>query len=219
MKLHQSVSDALKIYLSRTPVPDNPTPNTWSPSKGLPTTRQQARIAKQYMAAMSSSPGMVTRSRTTQPKRATGPTQVRPLAAVVTRVTPPTPAGRGVTPLTIGGRGSTACGSRSTTSGTGSTSGGRGSTTGGRGSTAGGRGTTGGRGSTPPTQWGRGVTPLTASGRGTTGGRGSTSGRGSTAGGRGSTSGGISRLTPVEVDTGCFLSEIAACHCSRKIFT
>ena len=65
VKLGPSASEALKIFLSRTPVPDNPAPNTWPPSKGLPTTRQQARIAKEYMAAMSSSPGMVTRSRTT----------------------------------------------------------------------------------------------------------------------------------------------------------
>ena len=165
--LHPSASNALKIYLSRTPVPDNPTPNTWSPSKGLPTTRQQATIVEQYMAAMSSSPGMVTRSHTTQPKCAIGPTPVRPLTAGGRKVTPPTPTGRGVTPLTTGGRGSTAAG---------------------RGSTAGGRGTTGGRGSTPPNQWGRGVTPLTTSGRGTASGRESTSGRGGTAGGRGSTS-------------------------------
>ena len=136
-----SASEALKIFLSRTPVPDNPAPNTWSPSKGLPTTRQQARIAEQYMAAMSSSPGMVTRSRTTQPKRATGPTQARPLIASGRRPTPPTPVGRGVTPPTAGERGST---------------------TRGRGSTS------GGRGSAPTTQWGRGVTPPTASGRGTT---------------------------------------------------
>ena len=78
VKLAPSASEALKIFLSRTPVPDNLAPNTWSPSKGLPTTRQQARIAEQYMAAMSSSPGMVTRSCTTL---ATGPTRARPLIA------------------------------------------------------------------------------------------------------------------------------------------
>ena len=55
-KFHPSASDALKIYPTTTPVPDNPVPNIWSPSRGLPTTRQQARIAQQYMAAMSSSP-------------------------------------------------------------------------------------------------------------------------------------------------------------------
>ena len=71
VKLAPSASEALKIFLSRTPVPDNPAPNTWSLSKGLRTTRQPARIAEEYMAAMSSSPGMVTRSRTT---RATGAT-------------------------------------------------------------------------------------------------------------------------------------------------
>ena len=117
IKLAPSASEALKIFLSRTPVPDNLPPNTWSPSKGLPTTRQQARIAEQYMAAMSSSPGMVTRSCTT---RATRPTQARPLIAGGRRPTPPTPVGRGVTPPTAGERGST-------THGRGSTSGGRGS--------------------------------------------------------------------------------------------
>ena len=116
-----SASEALKIYLSKTLVPDNPTPNIWSPSKGLPTTRQQARIAEQYMAAMSSSPSMVTRSRTTQPKRTTGPTQARPLIASGRRAAPPTQRGR-VTPLTTGGRGSTG-GTRST-SGRGGTAGG-----------------------------------------------------------------------------------------------
>ena len=162
IKLAPSTSEALKIFLSRTSVPDNPAPNTWSPSKGLPTTRQQARIAEQYMAAMSSSPGMVTRSRTTQQKHATGPTQARPLIAGGRRKTLLTPTGRGVTPP----------------------AGERGSTTRGRGSTS------CGRGSAPTNQQGRGVTPPTDSARRTTGGRGSTSGRGS-AGGRGSTSGGI----------------------------
>ena len=114
VKLGPSASEALKIFLSRTPVPDNPAPNTWSPSKGLPTTRQQARIAEDYMAAMSSSPGMVTRSRTTH---ATGAKRARQLIAGGRRPTPLTPVGR-VTPLTAGERGST-------THGRGSISGGR----------------------------------------------------------------------------------------------
>ena len=146
VKLGPSASEALKIFLSRTPVPDNPAPNTWSLSKGLPTTRQQARIAEEYMAAMSSSPGMVTRSRTT---RATGDTRARPLIAGGRRTMPLTPMGRVIPP----------------------TAGERGSTTRGRGSISGGRElaptTQRGREVTPPTAGGRGST----SGRGSTGGR------------------------------------------------
>ena len=151
VKLAPSASEALKIFLSRTPVPDNLAPNTWSPSKGLPTTRQQARIAEQYMVAMSSSPGMVTRGHTT---RVTGATQARSFIAGGKRPTPPTPTGR-VTPPTAGERGST---------------------THGRGSISGGRElaptTQWGRGVTPPTAGGRGST----SGRGSAGGRVSASG-------------------------------------------
>ena len=145
-----SASEALKIFLSRTPVPDNPPPNTWSPSRGLPTTRQQARIAKEYMAAMSSSPGMVTRSHTT---RATGATQARQLIAVG-RPTPPTHMGRVTQP----------------------TAGERGSTTRRRGPISSGielaPTTQWGRGLTPPTAGGR----VSTSGRGSAGGRVSTSG-------------------------------------------
>ena len=148
VKFHPSASDALKIYLSRTPVPDNPVPNTWSPSRGLPTTRQQARISQQYMAAMSSSPGMVTRSHRTQPTRATGSTQVKPLTAFGTRVTPTIPLGRGATPVTTGQTGSTAT-LRTTASGRGPTV-----------------STSRQRGPTPPTQRGRGQTPITAGGPG-----------------------------------------------------
>ena len=149
VKLAPSASEALKIFLSRTPVPDNPAPNTRSPSRGLPT-RQQARIAKEYMAAMSSSPGMVTRSCTTC---ATGATRARQLIAGG-RPTPPTPAGR-VTQPTAGER-------RSTTRRKGPISGGRELVP-----------TTqwGGR-LTPPTTGGR----VSTSARGSTGGRVSTSG-------------------------------------------
>ena len=87
VKIHQSASEAMKIYLARTPVPDNSAPNTWTLSKGLPTNRQHARIVQQYIAAMSSSPGMVTRSCTTK-------------QVMVTR-----PIGRGVPPVTASGRG------------------------------------------------------------------------------------------------------------------
>ena len=159
VKFHPSASDALKIYLSRTPVPDNPVPNTWSPSRGLPTTRQQARIAQQYMAAMSSSPGVVTRSRRTQQMHATGS---RPLTAFGTRVTQTVPVGRGATPVTTGQTRSTAT-VRKTTSG-------RGPTT-----------STSRQRSTPPSQRGRGRTPITTGVTGSTPTvRTTTSGRGPT---------------------------------------
>ena len=172
VKLSSSASEALKIYLSRTPVPDTPAPNTWSPSRGLPTTRQQARMAQQYMAAETSSPGVVTRSRRRQPTPATSSTQTRPIISFGTRVVPTVPLGtrRATVTSTTGGIGSTVSTSRQ-----------RGSTTPRRGqtpvtprwtstapvtSTVGGRGPTAStsrqRGSTTPTQRRRGQTPVTS---------------------------------------------------------
>ena len=93
IKIHPFANDTSKTYLARTPVPDEPILNIWTPSRGLPTTRQQARAAQQCIAMSYSPVGMVTRSCATQQRGLTGAREVRPL----------TTGGRGLTPLTPGG--------------------------------------------------------------------------------------------------------------------
>ena len=139
IKIHPAANEALKIYLASTPVPDKPIPNTWTMSKGLPTSSEQTRIAQQYIAAMSSSPvAMVTSSCMTG---LTGTGTSRIGTSLTGQVKGTRPGWRGVTPVTASGTGQVrrlGTGERGveplTASGRGQVStGGRGGATGGRG--------------------------------------------------------------------------------------